>query len=320
MLTDSVIHNTFHSKDIITVDPSRCLPMRFRGHRCKECVKHCRREAISFEPSLSVQHTRCTGCMLCTACCPSGALIANGTNFLALLARLQQLSKPVIACHHYPDLQAHEKTGCLGWLGEEALIVLVVNLSSPLQLNLIRCQDCPNGFIVEVLKRNLESVAAKTGMNLSEKIFCVEDKAVLDYQERAHNRRNFFGALKNRMAREVLEVIDSGSPPKKGLAYNQKKLPVKRILLNDVLSNVSGKISENILTNYYYDAIINEHCDACAVCVAVCPTGALYINGKQHAGNDLIFDPSRCHGCELCTASCRKSAIRIKEFHGEATH
>lgn len=317
MLIDSVVHNTFHSKDIITVDPSRCLPMRFRGHSCNECAKHCRSEAISFKASLSVHHTRCTGCMLCTACCPSEALITHGMNFLALLARLQQLPKPVIACHHYPDLQAHEKTACLGWLGEEALIVLLVNLSSPLQLNLIRCQDCPNGFIVEVLKRNLESVAAKTGMELSEKIFCVEDKAALDYQERVHNRRNFFAALKSRVAREMLEVIDSDSPPKKGLAYNRKKLPVKRTLLNDTLSNVSGEISGNILTNYYYDTIINEHCDLCATCVAVCPTGALCI-GKKQTENGIIFDPSRCHGCELCTECCHKSAIRIKEFHGEA--
>ena len=70
MLTDSVIHNTIYSKDPITIDPSRCLPMRFRGHRCKECVRHCRYEAISFEPSLSVHQTRCTGCMLCMEACP----------------------------------------------------------------------------------------------------------------------------------------------------------------------------------------------------------------------------------------------------------
>lgn len=319
MLTDSVVHNMFHSKGIIRADPSRCLPMRFRGHHCHECVKHCRSEAISFEPSLAVDHTRCTGCMLCTSACPSEALRIDRMNLSALLARLQQLSEPVITCHHYPDLQAHEKTACLGWLGEEALIVLVVNLSSPLQLNLIRCQDCSNGFIVEALKRNLEAIATKTGMDLSEKIICVEDKAVLDYQERAHNRRNFFGALKNRMAREVVEVIDSGSPPKKGLAYNRKKLPVKRTLLNDALSNISGEIRENILTNYYYDTILNEHCDLCATCVAVCPTGALCI-GKKQTGDGMVFDPSRCHGCELCSESCRKNAIRIREFHGEATH
>jgi ferredoxin len=256
--------------------------------------------------------------MLCTACCPSEALIANGINFLALLERLQQLSQPVIACHHYPDLQAHENTACLGWLGEEYLVVLVANLPSSLQLNLIRCQDCPNGFIVEVLKRNLESVAAKTGMKVSEKIFCVEDKAVLDYQQRVQNRRNFFGALKNRTVRGVVEVVDSGSPPQKGLAYNHKTLPLKRTLLNDVLSRVSGKIRENIVTNYYYDAIIHDQCDACAVCVAACPTGALSINGRHHAGNDLIFEPSRCHGCQLCAAACGKNAIQIKELHEKA--
>ena len=157
-------------------------------------------------------------------------------------------------------------------------------------------------------------------MNVSEKIICVEDNAALDYQEIVQNRRNFFGALKNRMVWGVVGVIDSGSSSKKGIAYNCKKLPVKRILLNDALSRVSGKIREKILTNYYYDTIIHEHCDVCAVCVAVCPTGALSINRKHHAGNDLIFDPSRCQGCELCMTSCRKNAIRIKEFYGKTRH
>ncbi|MCP4399035.1 MAG: hypothetical protein GY801_17255 [bacterium] len=253
--------------------------------------------------------------MLCIACCPSEALNINGINLSALLDRLQQISKPVLACHHYPGLHAHEKTECLGCLGEEALIVLVVNLPSALQLNLICCHACHNGFIVEELKRKLKSVETKTGIDLSEKIICVEDEAALDYQESVHNRRNFFAAFKNRMVREVGEVIDSDSPPKKGLAYNRKKLPVKRALLNDALARVSGTVREKILTHYYYSPIINEHCDLCAVCVAVCPTGALSVTEKPQTGNALIFDPSRCHGCELCTACCRENAIQIKEFH-----
>lgn len=250
--------------------------------------------------------------MLCTSVCPSEALVAKKVNFFSLLDKLRRFPKPVLSCYCQPDLQAHEKTECLGWLAEDYLAAFLVSMPHTLQLNLTACLDCQNGFIVDVLKKNLESAAAKTGIDPSEKITLVENRSELAYQEVSHDRRSFFRVLKKRVAQEVSEIIDREPAEIKNLAYGQKKLPLKREALNYALSGSCGKIRESILQNYYYHVVIKEQCDSCFACVAMCPTGALHIDEK-HIGECLRFDSYLCNGCELCVEFCVKYAILIKK-------
>ncbi len=250
--------------------------------------------------------------MLCTSVCPSDALIAREVNIFALLERLKQLPNPVLGCNVRPDLQAHEKTECLGWLGEEYLIAVLVSVPGVLQLNLSACADCQNSFIVDHLKMALELVTANTGIDVSKKIIVVEDRSKLDYREMPHNRRSFFRVLKKRVTQEVRGVITSDSLQRQSCAYSQKKLPIKRDVINHALLCSSDKIRKNILTNYSYDMFTDENCDLCLACVAMCPTGALGVE-ESHVEERLTFDSSRCNGCQLCAEFCRIHAIQIKK-------
>ena len=60
-------------------------------------------------------------------------------------------------------------------------------------------------------------------------------------------------------------------------------------------------------------ARVTQACDACGLCVASCPFGALSI--VQGAGGpELVVDPGLCKGCGCCQASCPKGAIEVGGF------
>ena len=50
-------------------------------------------------------------------------------------------------------------------------------------------------------------------------------------------------------------------------------------------------------------------CTHCGVCVAICPTGALYTDPKTMK---VIFDSSKCIACELCVPACPPRAMEVK--------
>ena len=53
----------------------------------------------------------------------------------------------------------------------------------------------------------------------------------------------------------------------------------------------------------------DKRCTQCGVCVAVCPTGALYVNRENM---EVIFDIEKCIACELCVPACPPRAMQVK--------
>lgn len=52
-----------------------------------------------------------------------------------------------------------------------------------------------------------------------------------------------------------------------------------------------------------------DKCTQCSACVAICPTGALYI--KDRNTMEVAFDPEKCIACELCIRPCPPRAIEV---------
>lgn len=51
-----------------------------------------------------------------------------------------------------------------------------------------------------------------------------------------------------------------------------------------------------------------EECVHCGACIAVCPTGALWLDRDVYK---VVFDKEKCVGCEHCVKACMYKAIRI---------
>ncbi len=49
-----------------------------------------------------------------------------------------------------------------------------------------------------------------------------------------------------------------------------------------------------------------DRCVHCGACLAFCSAGALHIDTKSM---EVIFDPEKCSGCELCVKACPTHAM-----------
>ena len=51
-----------------------------------------------------------------------------------------------------------------------------------------------------------------------------------------------------------------------------------------------------------------DKCTHCGACTAVCPSGALTLNGND----ELKFDQDKCLVCELCISACPLKVMRLE--------
>ncbi len=51
-----------------------------------------------------------------------------------------------------------------------------------------------------------------------------------------------------------------------------------------------------------------DKCIHCGLCVAICPSGALYMEPETMK---VLFDDSKCVACEMCVKSCPTRAIKV---------
>lgn len=332
MLKEKLIDKFSAGDDLIGIHPARCLRMRFNKNRCSKCIDCCPAGAIRIEGGfLDIDKKTCTECMLCAAACPSGGLEINSFNFYSVLSRLRKVPRmPVLACNMREDIKAHVNTFCMGYLSEEHLMALLVFLEAPLQLDLIGCKSCKNSFIIDVLKKRLESVNRNLSREMPGKIILIEDETKLQFQAVPYDRRGFFGAIKKLTMEGAATLLESAADREQTASYGDKVLPLKRRLLNSAVSlMIEQKASSRedggdeavllreILKNYYYNLVLDDNCNKCFACVGMCPTGALKEQDVSDDGpgdiapRQLLFDASFCNGCGLCSDFCAQSSISI---------
>ena len=64
-------------------------------------------------------------------------------------------------------------------------------------------------------------------------------------------------------------------------------------------------------------AFVTDQCDGCALCLDVCPYGAIVLEadpGSQGSARRVRVDEAVCKGCGLCEATCPKDGIFVRGF------
>ena len=76
-------------------------------------------------------------------------------------------------------------------------------------------------------------------------------------------------------------------------------------------------LSRDVMKLDAIKAEVTEHCDGCALCLDVCPYGALSLIDISEEGEDrklIKVDKAVCKGCGLCEATCPKDGINVEGF------
>jgi len=73
------------------------------------------------------------------------------------------------------------------------------------------------------------------------------------------------------------------------------------------LNETIARIESGVVPHRLIAVVKEEKCDACSLCVGVCPEAAIRIDTVA------VIDGSRCTGCGYCVAECPQDAITLKK-------
>ena len=295
------------SRDDLLVDVSRCMLMRFSESGCRRCADICPHGAVTLDGGLAINPEKCRGCLLCTTACQVGAL-EQKDDFPPCLAHLSKADEPILGCIRTNEC-SNAAMACLGGLSEEHLLTLCHSLAGRLTLNLSSCGDCPNNSMIAKLEQRLESISA-AGLSCGNcRIDLAKSVRDIHFRDMSVDRRGFFKSFGNALFKNAAVILSiTDDRPEYGTEYAEKRLPIRRKLLNKSRANTSSELAVQTMKHFDSSITFDESCTKCLGCVAICPTGAL-----QAGLSDSLptFDQLLCTGCGLCAEFCFNGAVKI---------
>jgi len=326
----------------IRVYPRQCAKLRHRRSTCTLCADYCPVQAITWGESLQVDPDKCTGCGICAAVCPTGALEAQNPTNVELLTRIQGLAKEgastAFACPKYLEARGGDanrflQVNCLGRLDESVLVGAVSLGAQTIWLLDGACQECPYAAGRTVAEQALQRAnALLQACGVPQRIFIGPQvplgprTAPRPSAPEGISRRDFFTLLTRQAVKTTVVAVDSvlggqgaqdeeKQPPKKGEL--PVRLPAKRRLILAALRRLGKPVVASFTGGGPFGPAqgelwaqfgFQEACTGCQMCAFFCPTGAL---SKVEEGGKVgvAFRISQCTNCRLCQDICYKEAV-----------
>lgn len=295
------------------IEPSRCLHRRFSRTVCRACAEVCPNSALTLDRDPHIDPALCTVCRRCEAACPTGCLQGDDRDIATLAVALARVAEPILGCHE-PGVQAHARTGCLGFLDAEALLALCLVLPKGLTLNLTRCHGCRNAGVVDALQGAAAALRDGACAANIEALRLVEKPEELHFSEVDLSRRGFFTLLRTRSADTVQKAAQRLQGVPQPAVGNRKTLPARRQLLLHGLTLAPGEVSRSVAQALFAKVEFTAMCSACTGCIGICPTGAIQPAGED--GCPPVFAPGLCVACGSCQAFCRKQGVQVTAAPG----
>ena len=331
----------------IEVDPNKCLKVRAVISSCQACMNVCPANSITIkQDSLELEDT-CIACGLCTAVCPTNALKWNDPPLVQLYNQLTRMVEQdqlvYLACKtSFPQNKnvSIVEVPCFGMLPMEFWIS-IGKYSSQLRIlhDKNHCGTCTSSCGGDLFIKQLQEAEQILNSKFQMVTEIHEEEQI---KEVDYNRRRFLSALfeevkeTNTIAiKEALEVNKTLSPFEKFDRYYQQQSEV------EVIANEVNEIKETVVHQMLSDAVthtdkrelllnafkdseklqdemtflmpeIKESCTRCGACSFLCPTDALYADGKE-----IILATNKCVSCQLCAEICFEKHISLVPKSGE---
>ncbi len=323
----------------ISVHARQCVRLRHRKATCSRCADACPTHAISWDGSLDIALDKCSGCGLCAAVCPSGALEAIVPTHEKLgeliETRVKEPAPIAFACPRYLGKEGDRthtiSVSCVGRLDESLLIHAVAAGAKSVWLADGVCAECPTKIGQAIAAQSVQTAnKLLQAWNVRPRIELISDLPA-ETQTPIHeiapagsmSRREFFKRLAPKksagQATQASSVAsDTHAPGKPGPADADEpkkgappiRLPRKQRMLLSALQRLGKPAVTEIESSLWAQFAFQESCTGCQMCAFFCPTGAL-TKIEQEGQVGVAFRLAYCTNCGLCQAVCYRNAVTL---------
>ncbi len=302
----------------LEVNPELCLRLRHKKSRCRLCLENCPPGAISFDGSLQIDNSLCSGCGICVNLCPTGAFELKGLSYESLLTQVREESLVEFTCSLSSPNENSSSVPCLGYLNEAVFIGAIVSGSQAVRLNITQCKKCRFALGLRVAAKSMKranQILALFGLPRMVSASAKELSNSHNLTERQlYSRRELFSYLQGETQSWVATAIEGmnndGEMASKIKVTLEPRLPTKRSLLLEHIKKLGQPVVDQAKADDlpFAQVEIGNVCDGCGMCSTFCPTGALksYEEGDRQV---IDFSLGLCLACGLCADICPQGAI-----------
>lgn len=279
------------------IDASMCADRIQTRTGCQVCRAVCPQGV--FEDG-APDWSLCDGCGVCAARCPTRAMRPTSLLSEKLLDLAgQETVDAVLSCERQEG-SADLKAPCLAALPWEYLAFLT--LRGHLTLLCSGCADCPRRTLAVEFEKTLTELRVWMGAErFSERVTVLRTRGEAA-PTRLSSRREAVSRLFTRsksfaaaLLPQAEELMPDGMLARRLLFHSLKRMAS------------DAPVSSQNLPQF------TEFCDACGVCVKLCPTKALHrLDGERQERRavwHMALIPWRCTDCGLCIAACPKGGL-----------
>lgn len=302
-----------------------CLALRAPVVGCRGCVNACPGGKIALGVGGPALAEGCDGCGRCAAACPTGALRTPGF----AVTPSPHTTTVDLECWRVPSKASSRdslRLPCLGGLSSARLLEICADAGKrPVRL-LDRgfCTDCPNGgadmhpaaAVLSETKRLLTAVGIPEALHprlhaaplpAAQRLAEPQGYAV----EQRVDRRAFLGALSAHTlaAADQIRPLGLAGADATPAALRERALPEERTRLLAALRRLAP---ETALPAALFPSLrVGSACTDHRICVAACPTGALFSYERGEDGG-IAFLAAACVACGACARLCPEEAITLE--------
>jgi ferredoxin len=287
----------------ILVDHQACLHARHQRSACRACLQICPHQALSAEGRrVEADSTLCVRCGLCAGACPTAAITIRGLKEETVLAAAEVRCSEAGGSGPYLP--------CLGWLTPDHLVAMGLRHG---KVSLV-CGDCEAcrwtkggamaAAAVELANEAFMALGHEAAVTLGRPTAAGSEGAST---QRSVSRRELLALWTTEGTQIAKQLLpEAGVNP----ARLPSRVPLRRADWVKRSEPARAKADAHMPAGArgWKARSVRDNCNACGVCAAFCPTGAL-AETRTETGWVLTHQPAACVGCGACTELCPVGAV-----------
>ncbi|SHK23977.1 4Fe-4S dicluster domain-containing protein [Anaerobranca californiensis DSM 14826] len=294
----TILEKTYDLSRNIIYNPQKCVHGR-KGFQCRNCVKNCNNQGISFIDNELQILENCNGCGKCIRNCKTGALQDPQLN-LELGNNIINNEEIYIICCKSKNLMGI-KVNCLLNIPHHILVELYHVTGGKLRFNKGICENCSkdNILIDDYINTLINNFNDTEILNIfKDKV----DKGLNN--DLTLSREEFLLYFTNKLKESSNKLILSSIYKDQTLVNHQHRVNLYLKRLKGTDHGIIGKE-------------FTDNCTLCGKCGKLCPTDAIILEEKK-GEKKIQYNYLKCIDCNRCIDNCSEKGIlagnKIKDF------